>query len=877
MQIFSSSYTGGGIQYDLEMVESKDGLYPETRAFIGLMNTLVYPNVDDTDFQSLLETSASIDSSIPAEMLTTNATGQAPAVVKYVTYLLQEVLLKIDARTFVHPNERWFIIDACLDFIERSIFSLDLSVVGDAELPYILAHPGYNILCRILAGSPLFAFLLRIVELVTAETASTKLMDSCVRRVMVTLNRVLEMQTEFLRRIVPAIRRSTDLAVKQLAFQGVLAGLDELLVRSKPIVIAMADMINGDDRLAWLSVRLMRSLSMSSYMASRDEIVNDGKLFRTYFANDNRLMNMLTNAPELGRIVNGYLNRMLSPAVGENDRNSIQAVIVELILSNLKLPAPSFAHLLLGYNINNPRDTKFGGDQEHQTVLTALLHLLPTSVATASSEQESAIWDCPFHVRQADLVENVLEIVYRLCTEPFTSAATMRYLRYGENLFCRLAASLDIQIYQSADGTEDVSIPAAQLRQRAWILKLIALEIHMSSLRGEQRYGRELVQILLGSAVGEPDENNALMTFGQDYPVVVDLFSAFINVAVPEIPSPPANTHFQTFKFSEYKIEAKSISDSFATFDLVQLKKGLLVHRQQAIQQGLIRSTSMLVDFDRESDELMAHYHYINHLTALITSRSLAFSSWAQLMQVITLKAFDSIPAASQQTIMFDVLETALEWYATSDVQDGVQGDYRALSKVVVVCFGKLRASRKRIDAANSEAAMPNEKMLSLTQQLIDVILADDLDFIARANLYGALMHCLAFVRHSDVPLGRHGNSDKADASVFSSGASTITESSPTRLLLKSTWNLIVKSLEQLVQIICGDIAKYDEKHWMTIALSTLSSLLQLERLADKQSRLTELLLRRNYLRQLAESLCSLDAFLSTAALDAGMPFKFVG
>jgi len=121
----------GGILTELEEVEGPNKVYPESTAFVSLLNTLIHAPLSSSLASTLspsltnaLQKGADLDShTIPDNL---GAPNRAPGVEPYTRFVIEDVLLKTGEREYQDPRERWKITDKCLEFVEKTLASFDL-------------------------------------------------------------------------------------------------------------------------------------------------------------------------------------------------------------------------------------------------------------------------------------------------------------------------------------------------------------------------------------------------------------------------------------------------------------------------------------------------------------------------------------------------------------------------------------------------------------------------------------------------------------------------------------------------------------------------------------------------------------------------------
>ena len=136
--------------------------------------------------------------------------------------------------------------------------------------------------------------------------------------------------------------------------------------------------------------------------------------------------------------------------------------MMRLLLQNVDSLSISLCHFLLGYPLQAPLSSASLQDpgvlDSPKTVLHSLLELLG---------DKSTRTDFP------DLTELSFELIYKLCANTETSAPALRYLRSSHDFVYRQHIELDVP---------NRGVDAQFLRTVGWLLKLAALELHVTSI-----------------------------------------------------------------------------------------------------------------------------------------------------------------------------------------------------------------------------------------------------------------------------------------------------------------------------------------------------------------------------------------------------------
>ncbi|KAJ1796882.1 hypothetical protein LPJ59_003480, partial [Coemansia sp. RSA 2399] len=485
----------GGIVYELEEVEAAVETYPEVRAFVRLISSLIHsssgaPALSNMERDPVLYSVPS--PSIPTDL---GESYRVPGVSPYVGFVLDNVLLKAEQRSYRYPSEKWSVYALSLDVVERSLGTLDLSAfIADTSgqnttrlsstsifqqnggstsaLQAIVTHPGFEIAIRILCGSKLLDTLLHVLAVgVDALNTSTgdlgTSIELAVARTLRILLRVLRIQNVLLRHTVPVLLESSDALGFPINLPRSLTTLEQLLLTRKESVIRIITYIGcaASPEICLATIKIIHILSDSSVFNGVDDGMTRGSGSLTL----NRLVGMIDQSDESVRILHGFINCLeledensaesqSGALIGEAAKGftsgledqqplassqSIPIAIIDLLLANLSpsKPAPTIAHYLLGFSLSKPATDDLPDPSQRATCLHTILDLLRKDrlasgdAAASTAGDDYSVRSSGLLVNRPRLAERCYHLIYHLCSDPVTSDVTLRFLRARENFF----------------------------------------------------------------------------------------------------------------------------------------------------------------------------------------------------------------------------------------------------------------------------------------------------------------------------------------------------------------------------------------------------------------------------------------------------------
>ena len=944
-----------GIIYDLEMIESKDQAYPETRAFLGLLNTLVYPFSQPPSYAvpvlapyglRPVSTNA-ISVALPESLVQLSQQGST-VMNKYVEYVLSDVLLKIRQRGFGWVSEKWSLMSSCTEFLERCVFGFDVeemlrdleravhkvtvanqglpavdsgrvspfgysqrdstkdAVTPDQALSHamrrIVGHPGFVIFCSLYSGTRVLEELFYLVSqpAESINKSQSKHYVTCVLRGLRILLRALDVQDIFLHRIIPLLRRYADSAVKQVDVPGSMAPLDEFLASRPQTVVKIVELVNCNvsEEIVFLSVRLLSVFANSlilTHLSARFGLDNQMRQAGVSEA-PNHLVQILVQSESFLKIVSGFVNRMASEDVWDSGlssslenagahaillqlkmdteddpmaeaslTNAIRLAIVDLMMRNLQQNPgrPTIAHVLLGYNVRGTsglsmtqfqRREDWGVDQT-KTCFYALIDIIKQDLAQVESETET-----PLRLRQPELMVRVLEVMHSLASDGATSSPTMRYLRYGEHYFAKQIQVLGEEIYGANNWAANAEmqgdqVPAStvisQLHYRAWALKLIALEVHLSAFNNEKRHGLRLADDLFDLKGEERFE------IGTDS-IVVHLLHHICSISPMSRVTPDGDISFKYF--GHIPIDQCRFVDENGCeiFDLRLLYSLLSESLTKLKANSAIRSSQALEEAKQEMDAILLRYVTLNDVNLMLFARSHAIKAWRDLVLCTLQYLYPDIPCGVRETMLLNLMSFMLPILNQDDL---MAQDKLCFCEVAVALFAQLKEDRRVFEVIRRRG-LAVDPLLGAFQEMLGCIIDKNTDVAIRGNLYGAILDYFGFCQIEKRPVHAVRTTDDDTMSLKSVSTEVTSFSTSGRpkkdhhskVLQQGNLACLNQIMDSLLPVVTQDASMQGVDVWRTIALAFLNALI-----SHQGERVIEFLRKRNLIRHFVSELKAFD------------------
>lgn len=796
------------------------------------------------------------------------------------------------------------------------------AVSDPALLTQLASHPGFFLMRRILTGSKMVGEMLGILvpgsglaafEAINQNRASTFFYGSSVRHVLSILDRVLRYQDLFVQVLIPSLV-DANLNGVQLPFDvsarvgnsGSYSSFDIQLLHAHESVVQIALLINCvRDDVALLSVRLLGLIARTAAFSAVDRFGEMG-----YRRKMNRLVGLLEMSDETGRVKAGYVGRLeaessgdsgsakiletlnalaggddikddedadLQASTGKLDATAaltsgdavevIQIAIVNLLLAGTELnqPAPNVAHLLLGYDLRAVRpEEQVIIDPDAQTAPPSAIHAI-LALLRPESDGEGATF-LSLAERSPSFAEKCCALILRLCTHPFTSAATLRYLRTKEDFVVQQLRSLALVpaeratltsssaalgLVQFADGQAietTVDRVTASLRMRASLLELTALELHSLLNAGMQSKAARVVAALFGSnavvggsgldADDSIDEDDLLLGTERDFRLGAGgaEVRTFGGVRFLEI--------LQSLDFEWYDDrEALGQNITVITPEQLELAKrpdaavgprlydlgavlAVLIREKTILQQkGSLRDAGQANPFLEQAAFVLQWASAQNAKKAVAFSRRRVLQAWRHTLDMVLARAAGLLRTEVRSGLMFDCLSELLPRISAPSTDAGGLDVPSAdlVAGAVLSLLTSLRQHRVELTTGaldlESVDALPVDRLLTTLRALIDSVLRLETTTLARGNLYSALINLLQLVKSGSGgdASGEAGAHDGAsiiatdlDETVSVGGVSTTTTNifggrSQTSSLEARTRTLLLSHAERLMDVLGRD------------------------------------------------------------------------
>ncbi|GAA5922074.1 uncharacterized protein JCM15063_003177 [Sporobolomyces koalae] len=928
MRVPEPSAIDGGIMTELEEVEAPNKVYPESTAFVSLLNTLVHAPRSSPLASSLspslataLQRGSDLDSNTIPDTL--GAPNRAPGVEPYIKFVIDDVLLKTGQREYQDPRERWKITDKCLEFVEKTLASFDLGPflawaaaggrnTDGAQLAQVTLHPGFDTLTRILSGSPLLITILTIVtaglDSVANNVAGTPLFASCMLRCLRIIRRTFQIQAPFLEVFLPALSESSvSLTPEKLARLKSLQPIDQSFLYHSEVVVQIALLVACDEQeeIALLAVQILALVADSPFFDVQQKFPDQSR------SKLNRLVGLLQASPETLRIQEAFVQRLDedvpeseldSPSIeesagGEEDpsalRRAIRSSILDFFLANTRTDrsAPNLAHLLLGFDAKGrPESMEIedpAASETRRTSLHVVLELLTQNVSDDETEASISLL-----ARHPTLASKSYLLIRQLCLHPYTSAVLSRYLRNREQFFLTQSSKLPFPVPSASEGplgslqysdntqiTTSSSAVCAILQSQAWLLDSTALELSVLTSGNDVRRAQELVAGLFEAGTQDPSiayENGGGVA--QTLPRMLEIFHSFDFAWIDSIT--PIEHRLHLFAELHFDSCLKLDSTGCEVYDFAALLALIGAAKRELQNRGMLNSAAQQEEAKLETRAIVETLVVENHRREIQSARYLALRSWRNLLDIVLAKSFRFLPSEGVQSLLLDLMTAILPPLAAQEMDAAIS---ELLSGAAVLLSTKLRDEGIDILYVESGEAIQSvspERLHSILRLVLQAILQPGVSPIVRGNLYTVLLNYIQYstkVAALSPALAKNlADVDVDSASVASfnddllslDGLSTVggTRRSGAKKNALETGNLTIfaSALDRLLPIICRDAAAGHEV-WRTVAFTALDAIVAVAEEGKALSKVLAILSKQGYLSSFVNAFKDMEADLQDA------------
>lgn len=433
------------MQYELNEIEARRERYPSTISFLNLLNALIGEEKDVSD--------------------------RGRRFIGIFRFICDHVFGPFPQRAYADPCEKWQLVVSCLQHFHMmlSMYEIededidsvvDLSQLSTGTQPSSLQMqlPVLELLKDFMSGRIVFRNIMGILlpgvnSIITERTSQIygQLLEKAVQLSLEIIILVLE----------------KDLLVSDY-WRPLYQPLDVILSQDHNLIVALLEYVRYDflPKIQQCSIKIMSILS--------SRVVG--------------LVQLLLKSNAANSLVEDYAAclevRSEECQIIENKVDDPGVLIMQILIDNISRPAPNVTHLLLKFDIDHAVERTVLQPKFHYSCLKVILEILDRLLKPE---------------KNAMLHEFGFQLLYVLSVDPLTCGPTMDLLSKKKyQFFVKHLDTIGIAPLPKRNSNQPLRI--SSLHQRAWLLKLLAVELHSGYVGGPSH--REACQTILAHLFG---------------------------------------------------------------------------------------------------------------------------------------------------------------------------------------------------------------------------------------------------------------------------------------------------------------------------------------------------------------------------------------
>ncbi|KAI8022266.1 Nuclear pore complex protein NUP205 [Camellia lanceoleosa] len=443
------------MRFELNEVEARREQYPSTISFLNLLNALIAEERDVSD--------------------------RGRRFIGIFRFISDHVFGPFPQRAYADPCEKWQLVVACLQHFRMILSMYDIededvdSVVDQSQLsavaqsaPLQMQLPVIELIKDFMSGKTVFRNIIGIllpgVNSVIAERTNQiygQLLEKAVLLCLEIIILVLE----------------KDSTVSDF-WRPLYQPLDVILSQDHNQIVALLEYVRYDfqPQIQQCSIKIMSILS--------SRVVG--------------LVQLLLKSNAASSLTEDYAAclelRSEESQIIENSSDDPGVLILQLLIDNISRPTPNIAHLLLKFDLDSPVERTLLQPKFHYSCLKVILDILEK----LSKPDINAL-----------LHEFGFQLLHELCSDPLTCGPTMDLLSSKKyQFFVKHLETVGVAPLPKRNNTQALRI--SSLHQRAWLLKLLAIELHTGDMVCSSH--REACQSILAHIFGQD-----VIEYGTDF------------------------------------------------------------------------------------------------------------------------------------------------------------------------------------------------------------------------------------------------------------------------------------------------------------------------------------------------------------------------
>ncbi|KAM6580187.1 hypothetical protein CsatA_003961 [Cannabis sativa] len=433
------------MQFELNEIEARREQYPSTISFLNLLNELIAEERDVSD--------------------------RGRRFIGIFRFIYDHVFGPFPQRAYADPCEKWQLVVSCLQHFHMILSKYDIteedidSVIDRTQLStetqqssLQMQLPVLELLKDFMSGKAVFRNIMGIL-LQGVNTIITE-------RTSQIYGQLLEKAVQFSLEIIILVLEKDSLLSD--FWRPLYQPLDVILSQDHNQIVALLEYVRYDFRpqIQQCSIKIMSILS--SRMAG--------------------LVSILLKSSAASCLIEDYAAclelRSEESQFIENSGDDPGVLILQLMIDNISRPAPNVTHMLLKFDLDSNIERTILQPKFHYSCLKIILEILEKLLKPDVN---------------ALLYEFGFQLLYELCLDPLTCGPIMDLLSTKKYQF--FVKHLDtIGVIPLPKRSSNQALRISSLHQRAWLLKLLAIELHAGDMSSSSH--RDTCQSIVGHLFG---------------------------------------------------------------------------------------------------------------------------------------------------------------------------------------------------------------------------------------------------------------------------------------------------------------------------------------------------------------------------------------
>ncbi|KAM1173424.1 hypothetical protein ACFX13_026753 [Malus domestica] len=412
------------MQFELNEVEARREQYPSTISFLKLLNALISEERDLSD--------------------------RGRRFIGIFRFIYDHVFRLFPQRAYADPCEKWQLVVACLQHFHMILSLYD---INEEDIDGVTDH---SQLSTVTQPSPL-QMQLPILELLKDFMSGKTVFRNIMGILLPGVNAIITERTNevYGQLLEKAVQLSLEIIILVLEKDLLLSDfwrplyqpLDVILSQDHNQILALLEYVRYDfqPQIQQCSIKIMSILS--SRMVG--------------------LVQLLLKSNAASSLIEDYAAclelRSEACQIIENTSEDPGVLILQLLVDNISRPAPNITHLLLKFDLDRPIERTVLQPKFHYSCLKVILEILEKL-----SKPDVNVF----------LHEFGFKLLYELCLDPLTGGPTVDLLSSKKyQFFIKHLDTIGVAPLPKRNNNQALRI--SSLHQRAWLLRLLAIELHV--------------------------------------------------------------------------------------------------------------------------------------------------------------------------------------------------------------------------------------------------------------------------------------------------------------------------------------------------------------------------------------------------------------